>query len=76
MTESSKKSEIVPLGVLKKDETKTTEMIDILAEYHKYVPQKETGEPIQIPLWCDGLSCERAKAAKKPGEMAMTIFIN
>jgi L1 cell adhesion molecule like protein len=60
--ESSKKSDIVPVGVIKKDETKTSDMIDIMDEYQKY--QKATGEPIKIPLWCDGLSCERAKSAK------------
>ena len=54
----------MPLGILKKDETKTAEMIEILEEYHKYIPTKPDGKPVKIPLFCDGLSCERVCPVK------------
>lgn len=48
-----------------KDETKTSDMIDIMEEYYKYLPTSETGKPVKLPLYCDGLSCERADGAQK-----------
>ena len=54
-----------PLGVLDKDETKIADMVDILEEYHKYVPGDEAGEPFMIPLFGDQLSVERSYDAQK-----------
>ena len=54
----------MPLGIIQKDETKTVDMMDILDEYHKYVPSDVEGRPIKLPLFCDGLSCERVHSAQ------------
>ncbi|XP_062611695.1 uncharacterized protein LOC134273511 isoform X2 [Saccostrea cucullata] len=56
---SSEKSEMVLLGVLDKDESKIGDAIDIVNDYHKYVPLKPDGSPLTLPLHADGLSCER-----------------
>ncbi|CAC5412942.1 unnamed protein product [Mytilus coruscus] len=63
--ESSKKSDIVPLGVEEKDETKTADVIELLDIYKNYVPQKRDGSPLPMLLYCDGLSCERVDGAQK-----------
>ncbi|XP_014678940.1 PREDICTED: uncharacterized protein LOC106818780 [Priapulus caudatus] len=62
--ESSAKSQILPLGVLDKDESKVAEMVEIMAEYHRYVPLKPNGDPFTLPLYADGLSCERGNDAQ------------
>ena len=36
-----------------------------MEEYHKYVAKDSKGDPVTIPLFCDGLSCERGYLAKK-----------
>ncbi|XP_014673981.1 PREDICTED: uncharacterized protein LOC106814196 [Priapulus caudatus] len=61
---SKKKSQLIPLGVLDKDESKITEMIDIMESYHDYVPVGLSDEPVVIPLYGDGLSVERGYDAK------------
>ena len=48
-----------------KDETKTSEMVDILRELIKYVPLDNEGAQKHIVLWGDGLSCERVKDAQE-----------
>jgi hypothetical protein len=54
----------VPVGVLDKDESKLSDTIDILEEYHKYVPLKPNGQPFSLVLHADGLSVERATMLK------------
>ena len=39
-------------------------MIDVLVEYHKYVPFLPDGTPQPIILYGDGLSCERGHDAQ------------
>jgi len=39
-------------------------MIEIMDEYHKYVPLKPDGHPLTLPLHADGLSCERGNDAQ------------
>ena len=39
-------------------------MTDIMASYHHYVPSKLDGNPLVVPLFCDGLSCERGHDAQ------------
>lgn len=46
-----------------KDESKIGDAIDIVNEYHKYVPLKPDGSPLTLPLHADGLSCERVNDA-------------
>ena len=62
--ESAQRSTMVPLGILKKDEARTGEMVDIMADYQRYVPTNPDGSPFMLPLWCDGLSCERGHDAQ------------
>ena len=33
--------------------------------YHKYIPTSVNGEPVTVPLFCDGLSCETGESSKK-----------
>lgn len=47
-----------------KDESRVADTIDIVNEYHKYVPMKPDGSPLIIPLHADGLSCERVNDAQ------------
>lgn len=47
-----------------KDESKIGDAIDIVDEYHKYVPLKPDGSPLTLPLHADGLSCERVNDAQ------------
>ncbi|KAK3108451.1 hypothetical protein FSP39_008205, partial [Pinctada imbricata] len=54
---------IVTLGVLDKNESKITDMVDILEHYHQYVPTKD-GIPVKTILYGDGLSCERVNDAQ------------
>lgn len=63
--ESRQKSEIVPLGILNKDESTTAGMIEILEDYTKYVPTDSNGMPTSLVLYCDGLSCERIDGAQR-----------
>ena len=46
-----------------KNEASTGEMCDIMVNYHQYVPEKPNGSPFKLPLYCDGLSCERGHDA-------------
>ncbi|VDI38279.1 Hypothetical predicted protein [Mytilus galloprovincialis] len=62
--QSSKKSKLIPLGVLNKDECKIAEMIDVMEDYHKYVPMGTDMNPFIIPLYGDQLSVERANDAQ------------
>ncbi|KAK3102183.1 hypothetical protein FSP39_009426, partial [Pinctada imbricata] len=61
--QSKKRSDIVTLGVLDKNESKITDMVDILGHYHQYVPTKD-GIPVKTILYGDGLSCERVNDAQ------------
>ena len=50
--ESEKKSNVIPLGILEKDENVTEQMIDIIQHLQKYVPK--TGSGIMMPLLLGG----------------------
>ncbi|XP_014672567.1 PREDICTED: uncharacterized protein LOC106813035 [Priapulus caudatus] len=63
MQELSQKSHMVPLGVIDKDETKITNMIDIVETYQQLVPLRD-GKLVTTILYGDGLSCERVNDAK------------
>lgn len=52
----------IPLGVLNKDESKISDMIDIMDTYQQYVPAENFLTP--TILYGDGLSCERANDAQ------------
>eukprot|EP00111_Clytia_hemisphaerica_P013669 TCONS_00040191-protein len=68
--EMSKKSEVVPLGLIFRQETVNAEMIQIMQEMQKYVPKlynddksvKDIVEP--IPFGGDQLTVERATNCK------------
>ncbi|XP_069129356.1 uncharacterized protein [Argopecten irradians] len=62
--ESTKKTRIIPLGVLDKDESKVGDTIDIMDTYQQYVPLKPNGNPMKTILHADGLSCERGNDAQ------------
>lgn len=47
------------MGVLDKDEARIAEMVDIMEDYHQYVPGTRDENPVIIPLFGDGLSVER-----------------
>ena len=51
------------MGVLSKEETKTSDMVDILSSYHDYVPCRD-GKPITTILYGDGLSCVHVRDAQ------------
>ncbi|KAK6178241.1 hypothetical protein SNE40_013049 [Patella caerulea] len=61
---SSAKSVLIPLGFIDKDESKVSDTIDILDEYHQYLPLKPNGDPLTFPLHADDLSCERGNDAQ------------
>ncbi|XP_030830182.1 uncharacterized protein LOC115919849 [Strongylocentrotus purpuratus] len=61
LAETKKKSVMVPLGVLEKDESKVSDMIDVLDYLHRYVPGDKS--PIPVVLYGDQLSCERVRDA-------------
>lgn len=54
----------VPIGVLDKDESKVSDTIDIMVEYHKYLLLQKNGDPMVIILHADGLSVERGNNAQ------------
>ena len=43
----------VPLGILLKNESKGSEMVDILTHLHKYVPYKEFTREVQLGGRCN-----------------------
>ena len=47
-------------------------MVEIMHNYHQYVPENPDGTPFTIPLLCDGLSCERGHDAHVSVFNAMT----
>eukprot|EP00057_Strongylocentrotus_purpuratus_P016759 XP_011671233.1 PREDICTED: uncharacterized protein LOC752492 isoform X2 [Strongylocentrotus purpuratus] len=59
--ETKKKSVMVPLGVLQKDVTNVSDMIDVLEHLHKHVPGNKS--PIPVILYGDQPSCERVRDA-------------
>ncbi|KAI8496735.1 Protein unc-80 [Branchiostoma belcheri] len=66
--QAKQKSHIVPLGILEKNESKLEDMIAIMEEYQKYVPEGQ-----KIPLEGDGLSNMRgveAQDARRDGASA------
>ncbi|CAC5380602.1 unnamed protein product [Mytilus coruscus] len=62
--QSAERSNLIPLGVLDKDETKIADMVDIMENYHKYVLGSREEDPITIPLFVEGLSVERSYDAQ------------
>nr|XP_054769935.1 uncharacterized protein LOC129277786 [Lytechinus pictus] len=61
LEEMKKKSILVPLGVLEKDETKLSEMIDALDHWHKCVPGQKS--PIPMVLYSNAQFCDRVRDA-------------
>jgi hypothetical protein len=61
-TEMMRKSEIVNLGVVMKNEQRTEEMIEILAALNKYLPQGSSRKP--VPFCGDQLTAERCRSAQ------------
>ncbi|CAG2202794.1 unnamed protein product [Mytilus edulis] len=62
--ESRKKSCVIPLGILEKDENKTEEMIEIIEHLHQYTP-KAHDKMMPLLMGGDGLSVERGEGAQK-----------
>ncbi|XP_076073057.1 uncharacterized protein LOC143044781 [Mytilus galloprovincialis] len=63
--ESKKKSVIVPLGIMEKDENKTEEMIEVIEHLQQYVPRDGQRKMMPLLLGGDALSVERGDAAQK-----------
>ncbi|CAC5356294.1 unnamed protein product [Mytilus coruscus] len=63
--ESKKKSVIVPLGIMEKDENKTEEMIEVIEHLQQYVPRDGQQKMMPLLLGGDALSVERGDAAQK-----------
>ena len=55
----------VPLGVITENEQEMEGMIEILTRLQQYVPKKESGDPLEIFLTGDQLTCERVRGAKR-----------
>ncbi|CAC5382902.1 unnamed protein product [Mytilus coruscus] len=69
---SEKKSDIVPLGILEKDENITEQMIEVVQHLQQYVPKTNDGKFITILLGGDALSVERGEAASRARMDAIT----
>ncbi|XP_052071483.1 uncharacterized protein LOC127709853 [Mytilus californianus] len=69
---SEKKSDIVPLGILEKDENITEQMIEVVQHLQQYVPKTNDGKFIPILLGGDALSVERGEAASRARMDAIT----
>ncbi|XP_014669494.1 PREDICTED: uncharacterized protein LOC106810602 [Priapulus caudatus] len=63
--QSKRKSNVVPLGIMEKDENITEQMIDIMTHLQQYVPR--TADDVMKPLLLggDGLSVERAVGSQR-----------
>ena len=72
--ESCVKSEFIPTGVLDLDESKTSDMIEIMVTHQKYVPRFSNGNAHRIPYWGDTLSCERGNDAIEARSNGRTHF--
>lgn len=62
--ESSLKSQIVNLGVIKENPSTCKGVIEIMKELHRYVPATANGDPYQLICHGDQLSIERMIDAK------------
>ncbi|CAC5367378.1 unnamed protein product [Mytilus coruscus] len=69
---SEKKSDIVPLGFLEKDENITEQMIEVVQHLQQYVPKTNDRKFIPILLGGDALSVERGEAASRARMDAIT----
>ena len=55
----------VTLGVITKNEQEMEGMIDILEHLQKYLPKNKDGDPMEISIAGDQLTCERVRGAKR-----------
>ncbi|XP_041454619.1 uncharacterized protein LOC121407551 [Lytechinus variegatus] len=62
LEEMKKKSVVIPLGVLEKDDSQIEDMVDVLEYMHGYVPGDDKS-PIPMILYGDVPSCERFRDA-------------
>ncbi|CAC5384007.1 unnamed protein product [Mytilus coruscus] len=69
---SAKKSNVIPLGILEKDENITEQMIQVVEHLQQYVPGTKDGKMIPILLGGDALSVERGEAASRARLDAIT----
>lgn len=53
------------MGVLNKDENKSSDMIEILQTIHKYIPEKDNGELEETIFGGDLITCERCMNAQE-----------
>ncbi|XP_071137079.1 uncharacterized protein [Mytilus edulis] len=70
--QSEKKSNIIPLGILEKDENIMEQMIEIMEHLQQYVPTTENGKMIPLLLGGDALSVERGDGAQRARQDART----
>ncbi|XP_053406393.1 uncharacterized protein LOC123566698 [Mercenaria mercenaria] len=70
--ESSLKSEIVNLGVMKENPSSIAGVIQILENLQQYVPRKTNGRMIKIVCHGDGLSVERHRDAQRARAGSLT----
>lgn len=54
----------IPLGVIRKQETKGDEMIDIVGHVHQYVPMKDGKIQYRVFFGGDQLTVERCRLAQ------------
>ncbi|CAC5368439.1 unnamed protein product [Mytilus coruscus] len=69
---SAKKSNVIPLGILEKDENITEQMIQVVEHLQQYVPRTKDGKMMPILLGGDALSVERGEAASRARLDAIT----
>ncbi|CAC5411173.1 unnamed protein product [Mytilus coruscus] len=69
---SAKKSNVIPLGILEKDENITEQMIQVVEHLQQYVPRTTDGKMMPILLGGDALSVERGEAASRARLDAIT----
>ncbi|VDI08139.1 Hypothetical predicted protein [Mytilus galloprovincialis] len=69
--QAEKKSTVIPLGILEKDENITEQMIDVITHLQQYVPKRDK-KLKPLLLGGDALSVERGEAAQKARIDAVT----
>ncbi|CAC5417649.1 unnamed protein product [Mytilus coruscus] len=69
---SAKKNNVIPLGILEKDENITEQMIQVVEHLQQYVPRTKDGKMMPILLGGDALSVERGEAASRARLDAIT----
>ncbi|CAC5420040.1 unnamed protein product [Mytilus coruscus] len=69
--QAEKKSTVIPLGILEKDENITEQMIDVITHLQQYVPKRDK-KLKPLLLGGDALSVERGESAQKARIDAVT----